>query len=64
MTFAATFKTVTDKPSHFFNLTAKSMIYQFFYLISNKSIHILNSIHKRVTEGLKNSAQMLQYIFL
>jgi hypothetical protein len=39
------------------------MIYQFFYLISNKSIHILNSIHMRVTEVLNNGAQMLQYMY-
>jgi hypothetical protein len=61
---ATTYKTVTDKPLHFFNLTAKTMIYQFFYLINNKSIHILNSLHERVPEVFNDGAQMLQYIFL
>ncbi len=60
MTGAATYKTFTDKPLNFFNLTAKTMIYQFFYLLNNKSIHILNSLHKRVTKVFNNGVQMLQ----
>jgi hypothetical protein len=37
MTIAATYKADTEKPLHFSNLTDKTMIYQFFYLLVIKA---------------------------